>query len=154
MRPSDVIWRNRSWSTLLQMVSSCLAAPIHYRKLGWSHIIKVPYHSPKSSFKPSRCLTQCWNTIILNISNAIQWNLKRNSYIFIQENAFENIVCEMAFILSRPQYFKTWQMRQQKLPACLIGIGDIFSRWQSRCVDRHSALSCQAQLMLVPVNNH
>ena len=38
--------------------------------------------------------------------NKLRWNLKRNSYIFIQENAFENIVCEMAAILSRPQCVK------------------------------------------------
>ena len=33
----------------------------------------------------------------------LQWNLKQNSYIFIQENAFENVVWKMAAILSRPQ---------------------------------------------------
>ena len=31
-----------------------------------------------------------------------QWNLNRNVYIFIQENAFENVVWKMAAILSRP----------------------------------------------------
>ena len=36
-----------------------------------------------------------------------QWNLKRDSYIFNQENAFDNI-CEMAAILSRPQRIKTF----------------------------------------------
>ena len=34
----------------------------------------------------------------------IQWNLNRNSYIFIQENAFENVVWKMAAILSRSQF--------------------------------------------------
>ena len=34
------------------------------------------------------------------------FNLKRNSHIFIQENTFENIVYEMAAILSRPQCVK------------------------------------------------
>ena len=29
------------------------------------------------------------------------WNINRNSYIFIQENPFENVVCKMASILSR-----------------------------------------------------
>ena len=33
----------------------------------------------------------------------------RNSNIFIQENAFENLVCKMASILPRPQ--TTWVMR-------------------------------------------
>ena len=38
--------------------------------------------------------------------NKLQWNLKRNSYIFIQENAFENLVLKMAAILFRPQCVK------------------------------------------------
>ena len=33
-------------------------------------------------------------------------NFNRNSYIFIQENAFENVVCKMELILSRPQWVK------------------------------------------------
>ena len=37
------------------------------------------------------------------LRNKFQWNFKHNSYIFIQENAFENVVCEMAAIFSRPQ---------------------------------------------------
>ena len=35
--------------------------------------------------------------------NKIQWNLYRNSNIFIQKNAFQCSVCEMAAILYRPQ---------------------------------------------------
>ena len=37
---------------------------------------------------------------------AIIWNFNRNSNIFIQENVLENVVCEMASILSRPQCVK------------------------------------------------
>ena len=33
-----------------------------------------------------------------------QWNLNRNLCTFIRENAFENVVCKMATILSRHQY--------------------------------------------------
>ena len=35
-----------------------------------------------------------------------QSNFNRNLNILIQENAFENVVCEMAAILSRPNMFK------------------------------------------------
>ena len=35
--------------------------------------------------------------------NKLQWNFNRNSYILIQGNAFENVVWQMAAILSRPQ---------------------------------------------------
>ena len=36
--------------------------------------------------------------------NNIQWNFKRKSYIFIQEKAFETVICEMLAVSSRPQY--------------------------------------------------
>ena len=49
---------------------------------------------------------QCWNIVNWNLRNKLQWNLKRNSYIFIHKNAFENVVCEMAAICSRPQCVK------------------------------------------------
>ena len=55
---------------------------------------------------PSHYLNQCWNIINWILGNKFQWNLNRNSYIFIQENAFENVVWEMAAILSRPQCVK------------------------------------------------
>ena len=36
----------------------------------------------------------------------LQWDFNQNANIFIHENAFENIVCEMAAILFRPQCVK------------------------------------------------
>ena len=50
--------------------------------------------------------TKCWNTVNWTLSNKLQWNLNRNSHIFIQENAFENVVCEIASMLSRSQCVK------------------------------------------------
>ena len=55
---------------------------------------------------PSPYLNQYLNIINSNLRNKFQWNLKRNPYIFIQENAFENIVCEMAANFFRLQYVK------------------------------------------------
>ena len=43
-----------------------------------------------------------------NIRNKLQWNFNRNSIIFIQEHAFESVVCVIAVILSRPLYVKFW----------------------------------------------
>ena len=56
---------------------------------------------------PSHYLNQCWN--IVN-PNKIRWNLKWNSYIFVQENVFEIVICEMAVILSPPQCVNGSQM--------------------------------------------
>ena len=49
---------------------------------------------------------QCWNIVIWT---KFQWKFYRNSYIFIQENAFENVIWKMADILCRPQCVKVVQ---------------------------------------------
>ena len=37
------------------------------------------------------------------LTDKLKWNLQWNSYIFIEENAVENVVCEMVATLSQPQ---------------------------------------------------
>ena len=54
-------------------------------------------------------MTNEWNLFVVSMSthtNKLQWNFDHNSYIFIQENACENVVWKMAVILSRPQCVK------------------------------------------------
>ena len=47
-----------------------------------------------NGLSPGHCQAIIWSsTGILKLRNKLQWNLKRNSCIFIQENAFENVVC-------------------------------------------------------------
>ena len=46
--------------------------------------------------------------LIRNFRNKFKWNLKWYSDIFIQENAFENVVWEMAAILSYFYRSYTW----------------------------------------------
>ena len=45
---------------------------------------------------PSHCLNKCWNIVNWTRGNKLQWNLNRNLNIFIQESAFENVVCEIS----------------------------------------------------------
>ena len=54
-----------------------------------------------------------WN---LHEMNKIQWNLNRNSYISIQEQAFKNVIWKMASIFSRPRCVNCawWDL----LPGC------------------------------------
>ena len=56
---------------------------------------------------PSHYLKQCWIIVNWTLRNKLQWNRNRNSKFFIQENALEHVVCEMASILSRPQWVKS-----------------------------------------------
>ena len=55
--------------------------------------------------KPSHYLNQFWNNVSVywTLRNKLKWNLNQDSWIFIRENAFKNVVCEKAVILSRSQ---------------------------------------------------
>ena len=55
---------------------------------------------------PSHYLNQCWNIVNWTPRNKLQWNINQNSYIFIQENPFANVIWKMAAILSQPQCVK------------------------------------------------
>ena len=59
----------------------------------------------------------CTNAEILSLRNKFQWNLDQNSYIFIPENAFENVISEITAILSQPQYVKKIYFKIY-LPCC------------------------------------
>ena len=60
-----------------------------------------------NGLSPERRQAIIWtNAGILLIGNKPQWNYKRNSNIFNKENTFENVVCEMLLISSRPQCVK------------------------------------------------
>ena len=48
----------------------------------------------------------------LTLRNKLQWNFNQNTKLFIQENASENIVCEMAAIFSRGRWVNS--------PCCML----------------------------------
>ena len=79
LRPSDAYMRRWTGSWLVQIIACRL-------------------FGAKPLSEPS------WNIVNWTFRKKFQWKFSRNSNIFIRENAFENIVCETADILSRPQY--------------------------------------------------
>ena len=46
---------------------------------------------------------QCWIVVNWTIGNKFKWNPNRKLHIFVQKNAFENVVMELAAILPRPR---------------------------------------------------
>ena len=56
---------------------------------------------------PSHYLKQYWNNVNWTTRNKFQWNFNQNTTIFIKENAFENVVCKVSTIFTRPQCLKT-----------------------------------------------
>ena len=55
----------------------------------------VTYSATRHYLNQRRVIVNC------TLKNKLQWNLNRNTKLFIHENAFENVVCEMTAILSR-----------------------------------------------------
>ena len=49
---------------------------------------------------PSHYLNQCWIIVNWTLMDTLQWNFNQDTKMFRRENASENIVCEMAAILS------------------------------------------------------
>ena len=77
-------------------------------------------------------LKQCWHIVNKTLRNKFQWNLNRNSDIFFQENAFENVVWKMGSILSRPQCVNNNQRRSSFIDSvshslCLHPADDVTS---------------------------
>ena len=72
-----------------------------YALLNRSSLLQVAWSAP------SHYPNQCWLIVNWTPESIFQWNLDWNSIIFIQENAFENISCKMAAILSRPECVNT-----------------------------------------------
>ena len=59
--PSDAIWRQRSGSTLAQVMACCLTAPSHYLHQCWLIISKVDWHSSKGKFTRDNSPINHWN---------------------------------------------------------------------------------------------
>ena len=81
------------------------------RRAGVTHVCasKLTINGSDNGLSPGRRQAIIWTNagILLrrtsNLRDTFQCNFKGNSYIFIQENAFQNVVCEMVAILSHPQ---------------------------------------------------
>ena len=71
---------------------------------------------------PSHYLNQCWDIINRTLRNKLQWNFNQNSYIFIQENAFENAVWKMAAILFQPHCVKT-----KSMISCTVWLSEVYA---------------------------
>ena len=84
-------------STLLthwgRVTHICVSKQGHHRSRKWLVAWSASSHY----------LNRWWNIVNWTLRNKVQWNRKQNSCIFIQENAFENVVWKMAVFLSRPQ---------------------------------------------------
>ena len=98
----------------------------------------------------SHYLNQCCSIVNWTLNNKLHFN--RNSNIFLQENVFENVVCEMSAILSRPQCVNVlvlcisshphlWYCTSLSRPQCVNSLRPSDAIW------RHRSGSTLAQAM-------
>ena len=59
--PSDAIWRQRSGSTLAQVMACCLTVPSHFLNQCWLIISKVEWNSSKGKFTKDNSVINHWN---------------------------------------------------------------------------------------------
>ena len=68
-----------------------------------------------ASSVPSHYLSQCWLIVNWTLTNKLQWNSNESKKLFIHQNAFENVICEMSAILSRKRWVR-WESCLQSQP--------------------------------------
>ena len=82
----------------------------HRGRVTHAFVCKITIIGSVNGVSPGRRQAIIWTSdgilLIGPLRNKVQWNLNRNSNIFIEENTFENFVCEMLPISSRPQCVK------------------------------------------------
>ena len=81
------------------------------------HLYHLTIIGSDSGLSPGRC-----QAVILSLGNKIMWNINQNSHIFIHENAFENLVWNMASILYWPRCVRWPRPRD----TC---VGEIVHHW-------------------------
>ena len=70
-------------------------------------VSKVTIIGSDNGLSPGWRQTIIWTNANWTPGNKFQWNLIQDLYIFIQDNAFENVVWKMAAKLSQPQCVNT-----------------------------------------------
>ena len=78
----------------------------HWGRVTHICVSKLTITGSDNGLSPGWCQVIIWinaGILLIRSLGTLQWNLKWNSCIFIQENACEYVICEMAAILSQPQ---------------------------------------------------
>ena len=130
--PSDAIWRQRSGSSLAQVMACCLMAPTHYLNQCWLCISKVEWHSFKRKFTRDTSA----------INHEIIWKIKYLNY-------HSNFPGVNGLIWPYPQSAITWDpFSNQSLHGLLSSACSIFHQRKLRLmteIESHTAIRNQPE---------
>ena len=136
IRHQDITWTNADQALWWHMVSLGQNELTHW---GWvihkcvNNLTNIAsYNGLLPGLPPSHYLHHCWNIVNWTLKNKLYWNFYWNSYIFIQENAFENVVWKMTATLSRPQCVNSCLCRPgcgSQTTTCMILLKMYYISW-------------------------
>ena len=89
--PSDAIWRQRSGSTLAQVMACCLMAPSHYLNQCWLTISKIKWRSSKGKFTRDTSAINHWN-YLWNQVPRISFKFPRGQWVKITIEISRNLI--------------------------------------------------------------
>ena len=98
---------------------------------------------------PRHYLNQCCAIDNWTLKNKFQWNSNQNTKLFIHENASENIVCEMAAILSRGNELILEQQNREQQARVHIALGILYLDFNHRLIwdeGRNTPFACFPRL--------
>ena len=100
-------WRTCLWKCWLQNGKHFVQALTHWGQGMHICVSKLTIIGSDNGLLLGQCQAFIWTNIVKivnwTLGNKLQGNLNQNLNIFIQKNAFENVVWKMAAILSGPQ---------------------------------------------------
>ena len=79
LRPSDAIWRQRSWTTLVQVMACCLTAPSHHLNQCWHQqsLVTINWGLFQKRYPIHKLITLEWKSLVENFnkiqSTRLQW---------------------------------------------------------------------------------
>ena len=91
------VWNVVRWSYMYSEVNQLT----HWGRVTHICVGKLTIIGPDNGLSPGRRQAIIWTyagILLIRPRNKLQWKFNRNSNIFIQENALENVVCQMASI--------------------------------------------------------
>ena len=124
LRPPRFVQQQYLWNTAIQPTVGCYNSWAAIQCSGCSQLVEISLWNGTIGsalvqimdcqlFGASHYLNQCW--VIINwtlIRNKLKWNFNQITKILIHKNASENIICEMAAILSQGSWVNTLRPRQ------------------------------------------
>ena len=136
------------WKSHIKNYNHIPSELTHWGLVTHIFVYKLPIIGPVNGLSPGQRRAIIWTnvgTLLIWPLGKLRWNINQNSYIFIQENAFETVAYKMSAILSRPQCVKTQLFLNSRLsrPHCWVrGVGLLMIERQRRALTIVSMVRC------------